>query len=142
MRLAFPRAGEIIRYAYLWHGEQAMGKEEGSKDRPCLVLAVNPDLRLVWVLPITHAWPGASSAAEKIPAATKKRLGLDDEESWIIIDEVNEFLWPGPDIRPVPGKFPLTGSHGLLPAALHERIKARFKSLSVDVKVKKIKRTQ
>ena len=49
----------------------------------------------------------------EIPLQTKKRLRLDDEKSWIITTEVNRFIWPGPDIRPVPGGG---GAYGLLPA--------------------------
>ena len=33
----------------------------------------------------------------------KKQLGLDRERSWIILTELNRFIWPGPDIRPLPG---------------------------------------
>jgi hypothetical protein len=35
---------------------------------------------------------------------TKRRLGLDAEQSWIMITEANGFVWPGPDLRPVPGR--------------------------------------
>jgi hypothetical protein len=36
----------------------------------------------------------------EIPQATKQRLGLDAERSWIITTELNRFNWPGPDLRP------------------------------------------
>jgi hypothetical protein len=41
--------------------------------------------------------------AIEIPILTKQRLGLYAERSWIVISEVSEFVWPGPDLRPVPG---------------------------------------
>jgi hypothetical protein len=33
----------------------------------------------------------------------KRHLGLDGERSWIVLDEINDFIWPGHDLRPVPG---------------------------------------
>jgi hypothetical protein len=52
------------------------------------------------VLPITHSLPHSSANAVEIPPATKRRLGLDDARSWIVLDEANRFVWPRPDIRP------------------------------------------
>lgn len=40
----------------------------------------------------------------EIPPATKQRLGLDSEGSWIVITEANEFVWPGLNLRPLPGR--------------------------------------
>jgi hypothetical protein len=34
--------------------------------------------------------------------ATKQRLRLDAQRSWIITTELNQFIWPGPDLRPTP----------------------------------------
>jgi hypothetical protein len=105
-----PHPGLVIRYSYLWKREQDMGREDGSKDRPCAVLlAVLDDAgeRQVLVLPITHTPPANAQDAVEIPAATKTRLGLgadDGERSWIVISEANEFIWPGPDLRTVPGR--------------------------------------
>jgi hypothetical protein len=101
-----PEPGLVIRYSYLWLREYREGREEGVKDRPCaVVLAVldaEGDMR-VTVLPITHSIPEDPSVGVEIPVETKKRLGLDAERSWIIVSEGNEFTWPGPDLRPVPG---------------------------------------
>ena len=33
------RQGLVIRYDFLWPEEQAAGKQEGVKDRPCVVVA-------------------------------------------------------------------------------------------------------
>lgn len=47
----------------------------------------------------------------------KRRLGLDDAPSWIVINDVNAFAWPGPDLRAIPGgKGGI--AYGHLPAAL------------------------
>jgi hypothetical protein len=78
----------VVRYAYLWRSEHERGLEEGAKNRPCAVLlAVKDDGgdRKVVVLPITHTPPRDPAHAVEIPLATKHRLGLDDERSWIIL---------------------------------------------------------
>lgn len=54
------------------------------------------------VAPITHMPPKHTDDAVEIPANVKKHLGLDRERSWIVVTELNSFIWPGPDIRPVP----------------------------------------
>jgi hypothetical protein len=69
----------------------------------------------VYISPITHTPPKKPERAMQIPVATKKRLGLDGESSWIITTEINRFIWPGPDIRPVPGGGP---AYGLLPTTM------------------------
>ena len=140
MSLPTPRPGLVIRYSYLWAREHDEGREEGVKDRPCAVLLATRtdagDLRVI-VLPITHAPPGDPGNAIEIPVATKRRLGLDDDQSWIVVTEGNAFAWPGPDLRFAPGGGPESVALGFLPArlinavrdrflALHERNKARF----------------
>jgi hypothetical protein len=57
---------------------------------------------LVTVLPITHSAPSDPATAVEIPMPVKRHLGLDDDRSWIIVDEGNEFLWPGYDLRKLP----------------------------------------
>ena len=37
----------------------------------------------------------------EIPRRVKEHLGLDDERSWIVLDEFNVFTWPGFDLRPI-----------------------------------------
>lgn len=140
MRLPTPRPGLVIRYSYLWAREYDEGREEGVKDRPCAVLLATrtdaDDLRVI-VLPITHARPADPEHAIEIPPATKRRLGLDDDQSWIVLTEGNAFAWPGPDLRFTPGGGPESVALGLLPARLitamrdlflrlHSRNKARF----------------
>ena len=38
MALPKPEPGLVICYAYLWHEEAEAGQEEGTKDRPCVVV--------------------------------------------------------------------------------------------------------
>jgi hypothetical protein len=64
-----------------------------------------------------------------IPALTKRRLGLDDDRSWIVLTEGNAFLWPGPDLRAAPGRGPGSVALGFLPAKLFDTVRHRFLSL-------------
>jgi hypothetical protein len=120
----------VIRYSYLWREEHIAGREEGSKDRPCaIVLVVRRDDTpepLVTVLPITHTPPRTAHEGIEIPAETKRRLGLDDARSWIVLTEANQFRWPGPDLRRT-GKAGLDDiAYGYLPSTLYERIRLGF----------------
>ena len=66
-----------------------------------IVLAVEREAdgaTVVTVLPITHSAPADPASAVEIPLRVKWRLGLDDDRSWIVVAEGNEFLWPGYDL--------------------------------------------
>ena len=106
MAIPTPEPGLVICYAYLWHREHQSAREEGRKDRPSvIVLAVEREAdgaTVVTVLPITHGAPVNPASGVEIPAAIKRHLGLDDDRSWIVIAEGNEFLWPGYDLRKIP----------------------------------------
>ena len=124
-----PTPGLVIRYSYLWRREHDAGREEGVKDRPCAIIVaidVGADDRQVYVLPITHAPPTDPDDAVELPQATKLRLGLDSDRSWVVVSEGNSFLWPGPDLRPLPGQGPETAAYGMLPPTFFQRIKVRF----------------
>jgi len=129
--VAFPEPvpGLVIRYSYLWAEEHKRGREEGVKDRPCAIILVTTnedDERVVTVLPISHAPPADSKLAVEIPAPVKRRLKLDDERSWVVLTEVNRFIWPGPDLRPSkPGDL-ASVAYGPLPFALFEEIRTKF----------------
>ena len=63
MALPTPRPGLVIRYAYLWRDEADQGREEGVKDRPCVVVLTvqqDDDAIRVRVAPVTHntVWCG------------------------------------------------------------------------------------
>lgn len=140
MTLPAPKPGLVIRYAYLWDSEARNGREEGVKDRPCAVVLVvlRDDGRpVVRVLPVTHLPPTNAADALEIPAVTKERLGLDSERSWVVLSEANDFIWPGPDLRPVPGRNPNTVAYGFLPPGfmrvLRERLQHRRKERRLSV---------
>lgn len=140
-----PRAGLVIRYSYLWQSEAAAGRDEGVKDRPCaIVLAVeNMDGdTLVYVLPITHTAPKDPNDAVELPQTTKVRLGLDSDRSWIVLSEGNSFVWPGPDLRPLPGKDQESAAYGVLPGPVFNAIKARFLTRVRDRRAGVVSRTE
>ena len=145
MPLPDPVPGLVIRYSYLWAEEYGRGQEEGTKDRPCAVILVTGDAaghRSATVLPITHAPPSNPSLAIEIPAATKQRLGLDEERSWVLLTEANRFIWPGPDLRPAnPGDLSSV-AYGPLPFALFERIRQRFIAVIKARRARLVPRTE
>jgi hypothetical protein len=77
---------------------------------------------VVTVLPITHTSPTKEEGVE-IPPAVKRHLGLDDQSSWVVVSEGNEFVWPGYDLR----KRRKGGyTYGFLPPRLFDRIAKAF----------------
>jgi hypothetical protein len=87
----------VIRYSCLWADEHERGQEEGVKDRPCAIILVTTDEeseKMVMVLPVTHAPASDPARAVEIPAATKRRLRLDEARSWVVLTEANRFQWP------------------------------------------------
>jgi hypothetical protein len=137
------RVGHVLRYSYLWHWRHQQGREDGDKDRPVLVLALVTALEdgtpVVRVLPITHAPPKDAADAVELPVRVKRRLGMDDERSWIIVSESNRFAWPGPDLRPADSD---TGYLGPLPPTLFEEVKKRFVELARQGRHISAKRTE
>jgi hypothetical protein len=124
-----PEAGLVISYSYLWQHEAAAGQVEGRKNRPCAIVLVVQDqeegTQRVTVAPITHSPPANPEHAIAIPAPVKRHLGLDDQPSWIVLDDFNVFAWPGFDLRPIPGQ-PGQFSYGFLPPQLFNQVIAKI----------------
>ena len=136
-----PEVGLVISYSYLWKEEEERGLVEGRKDRPCaIVLAIHhPDPeagrhKQVAVAPITHSSPQDLTAAVEIPLRVKQHLGLDSERSWVILDEVNVFTWPGFDLRPIRRGADRI-DYGLLPPKLFDQLIQKFTQLRERGKV-------
>jgi hypothetical protein len=127
-----PEIGLVIRHVYLWWNEARAGREDGRKERPCVIvhLRTNEHREVeAYICPITHTPPEIPERAMEIPVGTKARLGLDAERSWIITTDINRFIWPGPDIRPVPaGGY----AYGLLPDAMTHDLIAHIKKNAQD----------
>jgi hypothetical protein len=125
-----PIPGLVIRYSFLWQSEFLSGRDEGIKDRPAAIIAAivsgTEGQKRVLVLPITHSPPTDPKRAIELVSGVKRRLGLDDAPSWIVINEVNEFIWPGPDLRPVPSNHEGNAAYGFLPPGLFARVRSEF----------------
>ncbi len=124
MPVPTPHPGLVISYSYLWVGEHSHGAEEGRKDRPCAIVLrrqIVEGVSIVSVVPITHTPPADPADAVAMPPGLKRHLGLDGNPSWIAISELNDFVWPGPDLRPIPGK---TGrfDYGVLPPSFFRKL--------------------
>jgi hypothetical protein len=140
-----PIPGLVIRYSYLWSAGHEAGNEEGSKDRPAAIVAAirmeaTGDLRVL-VVPVTHSGPVPGETAIELPAKVKRRLGLDEQRSWIIPVEANEFTWPGPDLRLVPGSSDRF-DYGVLPPRLFEQVRQAFVAALRGRQLKRIPRTE
>jgi len=114
-----PEPGLVIRLSYLWRRDHDEGRDEGVKDRPCVIISRSREGR-VFVLPITHSSPKTERLAMELPPRVKAHLGLDEARSWVVLDECNSFDWPGYDLRAnAKGRF----DYGRLPPRLFERIR-------------------
>ncbi|HEY5290225.1 MAG TPA: hypothetical protein VIJ59_09340 [Caulobacteraceae bacterium] len=116
----------VIRYGFLWSHEKTAGGEEGSKDRPCAIVVAAPrrtngDIAVI-VAPITHALPEDLSTSMEIPSPICRALGLDRRRHWLRLDELNRFVWPGYDLRTIPGK-PGEYAYGMLPRPMFEHLR-------------------
>jgi hypothetical protein len=149
VRLPEPEVGQVIRYRYLWNWADSAGREDGSKDRPCAIVIALPAKRpdderpTVAVVPITHTPPRSTTLALELPTAVKQRLGLDDERSWIILDEVNRFVWPGPDLVPARARHQTSEMiYGSLPQMLMSRALAILGVAIRESKLRIVTRTE
>ena len=105
MPIPTPEPGLVISYGYLWHHEHEAGRDEARKDRPSVIVLAaerqQDGATVVIVLPITHTPPIDAAGAVEMPVPIKRHLGLDDDRSWVVVSEGNEFEWPGYDLRKI-----------------------------------------
>ena len=127
-----PVPGLVIRYSCLWKREADLGKTEGQKRRPCVVVLCVEDVdgeKIVTVAPITHTQPAKPDLAIELTPATRRRLGLGTEKNWIMATEVNSFFWPGPDLAPTAaGKY----TYGELPAVVFKALTEKILAAGSD----------
>ena len=101
------------------------------------VEGADDETKTVWVAPITRTSPEDRETAIEIPIATKRRLGLGADRSWIVLSEVNRFEWPGLDLRPVvQGKW----AYGLMPVGLFRTVRDRLSTLAGDRRIRQVNR--
>lgn len=145
MSLPKPIPGMMISYSYLWVREHQKGAEEGRKSRPCAIVAarrVVEGREVITVVPVTHSPPADPADAVEIPAPLKAHLGLDDTPSWIVVTETNDFLWPGPDLRPIAGSKPSRFDYGMLPPRFYAYLRDRILQSHASRALQQIRRTE
>jgi hypothetical protein len=127
-----PRIGSLIWFRYLWAIDANAGQIFGKKLRRCVVIGKVqhvPDGPVkVMVAPITHLKPDDTFVAIEVSAEDAIALRLDNETSWIIVDDINYFTWVGPDIE----QDQNTGAYevGFLAPSLFQRVTEKFNELT------------
>ena len=94
--------GSIVAYEYLWHSQSGT-RDDGEKTRPAVVVlsAVRDGSKeIVYCLGISHSEPKSHQRALPLPTKLLRYLGLSEEPSLAYTDQLNVFIWPGPDLRP------------------------------------------
>ncbi|MEH3146291.1 MAG: hypothetical protein PGN34_13290 [Methylobacterium frigidaeris] len=145
MSLPSPQPGLVISYAYLWVRENERGTEDGSKHRPCAIVAARRTVggrEVITVVPITHSPPSSPQDAIALPSALKAHLSLDDAPSWIVVTETNDFLWPGPDLRPISRAERNRFSYGMLPPRFFAHLRDRLLQAHEQRRLRRITRTE
>jgi hypothetical protein len=145
LALPDPHPGLVICYAYLWGSEHRSGREEGLKDRPCVIVVSSETAAgqtLVRVVPVTHARPADPRTAVEIPPRIKAHLRLDEPPSWIVVSEINGFIWPGPDLRYVQGSDPPRFDYGVLPPGFFRKVRDQLMALHTAGRVQAVPRSQ
>jgi hypothetical protein len=98
------------------------------------------DASQLLVAPVTHSEPRRMGDGVEIPPSVKRHLGLDRDRSWILLTELNRFVWPGPDIRPTPGSE--TPLYDALPEWLFRKVQQGIADKAREGKIRITKRTE
>ncbi|MCM8729576.1 hypothetical protein ACFO8O_01150 [Hephaestia sp. GCM10023244] len=81
----------------------------------------------VVVAPVTTQPPRTDDAVVEMPAMVRAHLGLGDARCWIVASEVNSFLWPGPDLRPVRRVGDLSPYYGKVSGNLLRKVRELYR---------------
>lgn len=132
MTIPPPQPGLVISYSFLWNSEHRQGRHEGAKNRPCVIVVSSFNAAdgktMVRVAPVTHTPPADMETAVELPLAVKRHLGLDDQRSWVTLDEMNVFAWPGFDLRPI-SRHSDRFDYGFLPPRLFVELVNRVRKI-------------
>ena len=144
MSIPAPRPGLVICYSYLWATNT--GKASKRPEEPAMRHYRRPAIiegrEVVTVVPVTHTPPTDPDDAVEIPAALKAHLGLDDLPSWIVVTETNDFLWPGPDLWPLPGTKPNRYDYGMLPPRFFTHIRDKILQSHLRRRLNRVQRSE
>ena len=110
--MKLPRAGDVIHYRYLWRHEANSKLEDGRKTRPCLVVAARESEAglLVYTVPISTKNHDPAHS-RMVPADVCDLLKLS-RDSRVVWNELNRFIWVGPDVEPLASGTPYYGNVG------------------------------
>jgi mRNA-degrading endonuclease toxin of MazEF toxin-antitoxin module len=140
-----PQPTDVLSYVYLWAREAEAGRDEGSKERPVVVILATqqrPHGFEILVAPVTTQPPRSGTNAVEMPPRVRAHLGLGDARSWVNADELNRFTWPGPDIRPVRAAGDLSPFLGKIPARLYEQVRSKLAEAAAARRLKVTKRSE
>ena len=130
MKRPDPVVGLVVKYDYLWARQAREGQVEGDKERPCAVVIALPGNEKgmqALVAPITHSPPRSPFSAIEIPEKVRKRLGLDDRKSWIVLTETNRVQWRDEGIRPASKN---QWAYGSLPPRMIKQMLGNIRTLA------------
>lgn len=131
MPLPKPEIGLIVHYSYRFRQTTSTAMA-GGKDRPCLIVSVNPDVDEpnapgVLYLPITHSAPHNPGEALEIPPDARYAAGLDGYRQWVHVGEGNLDNWAY-DVSMIPGRQGRY-HYGFMPPRFFAQIQTRFANL-------------
>ncbi len=102
MVLPEPRPGLVIGYDFLFREQADAGMENASKPHPAVIVIVDRrDARdRVSVVAVSHSPPSPGQARHhlKLAPAECAQMGLDADDHWINLRDINAFDWPGFDL--------------------------------------------
>lgn len=93
-----PRVGDVINFIFLF-AHETTHRDEGVKERPCMVVEVDPPTNRVLVTPLTTKGDRYANTI-LVPQEVAKAAGLHFPTS-VVSSETNSFTWLGYDVRPV-----------------------------------------
>jgi hypothetical protein len=96
----FPKSGDILNYVFLF-AHEAKTRDEGVKERPCVVVMTIPEQQRVLVAPLTTQ---GDRYADTLPVPEEVcRIAKLHGPTAVVLNELNIFTWLGYDVRPVHG---------------------------------------
>lgn len=131
-----PKVGMVVNYEYIWARQFRDGfkPEDRVKVRPCAILAVveGKDDTTVYVAPMTHTAPYHPERSIKLGEDTSERLRMNCNNTWLMVDEVNKFTWPGDSLRRVFNRQPGGFCFGMLPEAVLRDAREKLKAFNAN----------
>lgn len=97
---------------------------------------------IVTVAPMSTQPPHDGDSAVEVPAQVRNHLGLGDRRSWIVSGELNRFVWPGPDLRPILSSQGTTPYYGNVPERLLLAVRKQIAQAVAAGKMRTTKRTE